>query len=469
MIKKLTLSLFLLIIISNIAISQTKEAYNIKLNVKGLQDSTCYLAHFYLNTKSQIIKDTAVCDKKGNILFAGNTELPKGIYIISIGRSNTVQLIVGDQFFEASTDTTYRTENMKILRGNENKLFYEYQNEMALKTIEYRKLGENSKAAMTPQIEKQLKLMQKDILKYQTLFFEKNKNTSMAKLLQAPMQPTIPDAPKLANGAIDSTFALRWIQRHYFDNLDLSDEMYIKTPYLESKIDYYLENLTYQIPDSLNKAADYIVAKAKTTKTMQKYLSSHIANKYERPSFMGGDAVFVHMAEKYFIGMPQLWDSSTIAPVTQKKIALKNVMIGSKVQNAQLTDTTGTKIVALHDVKAKYTLVFLYDPECGHCKERAPKILAFSEKMKKYNLKVYAASTERDVEKIKKFIKTMKTDSFINVFDNLTITDFKMKFNTYTTPQVLLLNSNKIIIGRGIEEDQMEDLIMKIEKANERK
>jgi thiol-disulfide isomerase/thioredoxin len=452
------------LLITFTSFSQTKEAYHIKLKVNGLQDSTCYLAHFYLNTKSQIIKDTTKCDKNGNIVFTGDKELPKGIYLISIGMSRSVQLIIGDQFFEAVTDTSYRADRLKIIKSEENKLFYEYQNTLATKSELYKKLNGMIQISSNAQVESQIKTLQNEIIKYQATFFEKNKNTSAAKLLHAPLQPDIPEAPKLANGKTDSTFALRWIQEHYFDYLDLSDEMYVKTPYLENKIDYYLDNLTYQIPDSLNKAADYLISKAKKTVTMQKYLISHIGNKYERPSFMGGDGVFVHVAEKYFVGRPQLWDSATVAAVAEKKIAVKNVLIGAKIQNAQLTDTTGTKLVPLFDVKAKYTLLFLYDPECGHCKERAPKVLAFSEKMKNYGLKVYAASTERDVNKIKKFIKTMKTDSFINVYDNLTITDFKMKYNTYTTPQVLLLDADKKIIGRGLDEDQMEDIIMKIEK-----
>lgn len=469
--KKNTFLLFFAFCITVFKINaQKEEAYNIKLKVNGLKDSTCYLAHFYLNTKSQIIKDTAVCDKKGNIQFTGKEPLPHGIYIISIGKSNSVQLIIGDEKLIAlEADTSYNSTQIKVVSSEENKLFYSYQNIMAEKTANYKTLSELKKAGNNAEVDEKIKALQTELTVYQEMFFNKNANTATGKLLRAPQQPNIPTAPKLANGAIDSTFALRWIQKHYFDYLDLSDEMYIKTPYLESKIDYYLDNLNYQVPDSLNKAADFMVAKAKDTKTMQKYLISHIASRYERPSFMGGDAVFVHMAEKYFLGRPALWDSATLAPINEKKIAVKNVLIGAKIQNASLTDSTGTKIVALHDVKAKYLLTFFYDPECGHCKERTPKILAFYEKMKAKGLKVYAASTERDVAKIKKFIKEQKTENFINVFDSLTITDFKMKYNTYTTPQVLLLDKDKKIIGRGLEEEQMEDLINKMEKANQGK
>ncbi len=468
--KLLTLVFFAILFFPYSTFSQAKNNYNITVKVAGLKDSTCYLAHFYLNSKSQIIKDTAVCDNNGNIKFIGNTELPKGIYIISIGRSKSIQLIIGNETeIEMATDTSYEYSTIKVIKSEENKVFYSYQKKMGEFNEEFKKLTELQKKSNSNDNSK-LKEVQNAVIAYQKEFFEKNKNTVAAKLLQAPQQPTIPESPKLANGKTDSTFALRWIQNHYFDNLALSDEMFIKTPYLESKVDYYLDNLNYQIPDSLNKAADFMMVKAKSTNSMQKYLASHIASRYERPTFMGGDAVFVHMAEKYFLGMPTLWDSSTLAPINEKKIAVKNVLLGKKAINANLTDTTGTKLIPLYDLKAKYTLLFLYDPECGHCKERAPKVLEFYNKLKsKVDLKVYSASTVNDVKKLKEFIKTTKTDGFIHVYDKLSVTDFKMNYNVFTTPQVILLDANKVIIGRGLDETQMEDLIDKMEKTSKTK
>ncbi len=468
--KKVLLLLLIKIFIYNQNFAQNKPAYHIKLNVKGLQDSTCYLAHFYLNAKSQIIKDTSVCDKNGNIEFIGETKLPEGIYIISIGKSNSVQLVVGSEpEVELTADTTYEARNIKVIKSTENANFLEYQNTMSDFNIRFKEVSELKNGKIPKDANESIKQIQKNATDFQDNFFLKNKGTLTAKLLKAPQQPQIPESPKLANGKIDSTFALRWIQQHYFDNLDLSNELFIRTPFLESKIDYYLDNLNYQIPDSLNKASDFIMNKAKPTKTMQKYLASHIASRYERPSFMGGDAVFVHMAEKYFIGMPALWDSATLAPIEEKKIAVKNVLIGTKAQNATLTDTTGNKLLPLYDVKAKYTLMFIYDPDCGHCKERAPKILDFYNKMKKYDLKVYAPSTINSPSKQVNFIKTLKTQEFINVYDKLNVTDFRKKYNVFTTPQVMLLDRDKKIIGRGLDETQMEDLIMKLEKEAAKK
>lgn len=452
----------LIIFVQILALAQTKNAYTIKLKVNGLKDSTCYLAHYYRNAKSQIVKDTSKVDNQGNIIFTGTEKLPEGIYIIAIGKSRSVQLLVAENLIEMESDTSYAIDKIKVLNSKENKLFYEYQNFISSRSQRMREVStdNNNKEANKQSVAK----IQDEVLAFQKAFFEKNKTSFCAKVLKATMQPDIPEAPILANGRKDSTFALRWIQKHYFDNMDLSDEVFMKTPFLDDKLDYYLDNLNYQIPDSLNKAADFIMSRTGKTKNMQKLMASHIGSKYEQPSFMGGDAVFVHVAEKYFKNMPMNWDSSTLAAIEDKRIALKNVLIGAKAQNAILTDTTGKVLVPLYQVKAKYTLMFIYDPDCGHCKERAPKILSFYNKMKANDLKVYAASTVANPAKIKEFIKGQKTAEFINVYDQHSVTDFKHNFNVFTTPQVILLDANKKILARGLTEDQMEDLISKMEK-----
>ena len=214
--KNLSLIITFLFLANFSSLAQTKNKYRVALKVNGLKDSTCYLAHFYLSQKSQIVKDTATCDKSGNIVFEGDEELPKGIYIISIGKSRSVQLIIGNEpKIEMEADTSYDSRKVKILVSEENKLFYSYQNTMAENNEAYKKLMEANKNKPKSEIAALIKPIQLATSQFQEEFFTKNKNTTASKLLKAPQQPDIPESPKLANGKIDSTFALRWIQNHF--------------------------------------------------------------------------------------------------------------------------------------------------------------------------------------------------------------------------------------------------------------
>ena len=47
-----------------------------------------------------------------------------------------------------------------------------------------------------------------------------------------------------------------------WDDFDFSDERFVRTPFLQSKIERYIKELTVQVPDSLIKEADFMVNKA---------------------------------------------------------------------------------------------------------------------------------------------------------------------------------------------------------------
>ena len=88
-----------------------------------------------------------------------------------------------------------------------------------------------------------------------------------------------------------------------------------------------------------------------------------------------------------------------------------------------LKDTSDTKWVNLHELKAEYTILYFWDPECGHCKTITPKLAKlYKEKMKARNVEVYSVGKAigKDFEAWKKFIRENKLD-FINVAvtDNL--------------------------------------------------
>jgi hypothetical protein len=62
---------FLLLLLLNNAINaQKKEGFLIKGNIKGVKDTTVFLAH-YFGYNQQVIKDTARVDAKGNFEFEG--------------------------------------------------------------------------------------------------------------------------------------------------------------------------------------------------------------------------------------------------------------------------------------------------------------------------------------------------------------------------------------------------------------
>jgi hypothetical protein len=103
---------------------QTKSGYLIDVSIKGLSDSSVYLAYHFGD--KQYIKDTVKLDKAGNGVFAGKEALPHGIYMVVLpGRKYFEMLITKDQDF--SVDCEYRdfTGTLKFTGSAENTSFSE--------------------------------------------------------------------------------------------------------------------------------------------------------------------------------------------------------------------------------------------------------------------------------------------------------------------------------------------------------
>nr|MCU0325857.1 redoxin domain-containing protein [Spirosomataceae bacterium] len=290
-----------------------------------------------------------------------------------------------------------------------------------------------------------------------------DKSMLVSKIIRANDQIQITNVPILPNGRQDSVFVYNYYRNHYFDNLDLSDERMLRTGFFEPKIKFYLEKLTYQQPDSLIKSIDFIMARAKGLH-LRKYIASLTASLYEKSTANGLEAVFVHTIEKYYEPEPYLWDKSALAQMSKRAATLKPLLIGKVIPNMTATDLTG-KEIALYDLNAKYTILYIYSLNCNHCKEHAPKIAALQRKLAARGVKFYAVASERNQPQWRSFIKAYHTENLLNVIDSKNTVDFVNQYNVVEYPTIFVLDQNKKIIGKQINPALLEKFIDYVEKG----
>ncbi len=438
--------------------AQQKDGFLIKGKIKGIKDTTVFLAH-YFGYNQQVIKDTAQVDAQGNFVFQGNKSLPQGLYLVSLPKGKYLDMIIAEQHFSFETDTSNFVKNIKITGSKENELFFAFQQQMAQRITQLKSL--NAQA---------LKQAQNELKQFQQTWLTQNQHSLVAKIIKASQEPDIPAYPKPVRTKADSTalyqFQFNYYKNHFWDNFDLSDERLMRTPFLQKKLERYFEDLTMQQSDSIALEADKLLAKAKA-RDLRKYIIYKISSTYENPKILGTDGAFVHMAEKYYIGEPALWDTSTVRRMGERIAILKNILIGKPFPTIYLTDTLG-KDIDIKQIPADYTIVFLYDPECSHCRESAPKLKQIASNLATKNIKVLAVSIDRDAEKWKKFIKEFGFQSFVNGIDihknpqsgkTEYYTDFLKVFDVYATPVIYVLNKNKQIIAKRLAIEQVEDFI----------
>ena len=463
------LPLFLLLITSISAFSQNKEGFSIYGKVRGIKDTTVFLAH-YFGYNQQVIKDTAKVDAQGNFHFEGNKTLPEGLYLVSLPKSKYMDIIIGNQEFSFETDTVNLITKMKVTGSKENETFFKFQQDMAAKFEDIKVAELEKKMSNSPLANVKIRKIQEEIAKFQKDWIKSTDGMFVNKLIKASQDPEIPPFGRPLTTKADSTafyqYQFSYYKDHFWDNVDLTDDRLMRSPFLQKKIERYFDDLTVQASDSIIKSSDLVLARAKG-RDVRRYVIYKIASTYENPKILGTDGAFVHIAEKYYVGEPALWDTSTVRKMKERIAVLKPLLVGKTFPDMFLTDTVGTEIL-IPKLVADYTVLFIYDPECGHCRESAPKLAKMYQGLKSKNVKVIAASIDRAPVKWKKFIKEFKLEELIHGIDihknpqtgkEEYYTDFKNNFDVYATPVVYVLDKDKKIIAKRLPVEQIEDFV----------
>jgi thiol-disulfide isomerase/thioredoxin len=454
-----------------------QSGYKIDFQVNGLKDTTAYLGYYY--GESTFIKDTAKIDSQGRFTFDGKQALPHGVYFLVLNKTRLVEFVVGNvQKFSLKTNTSDYVKNMVVTGDIDNKLFFEnmvfnmdrhQEAEPFLKVIQDSTLKEEDKKTARENFSK----INDKVMAYQDDVIAKHPGTITAKIFKASKPVKIPDPPKKADGTIDSTFQLRWYREHFFDNFDLADDALIRMPrpMYQEKINEYLDKLYAPQPDSIKKAIDFIVSKAKKNQETYKYSVWMCVIKYQTPEIMGLDEVYVHLYDKYFAsGEMKFWVNDKLQKnLKEYADRLRKSLIGGTGANLIMLDAN-LKPRALYDIKKRYTVLYIFDPDCGHCKEETPKLVKFYNDNKlKFDVEVYAVSADTSMAKMRDYIKEMGL-KWITVNGPRTyVGPYQDLYDAATTPTLYVLDNRKKIIGKKIPAERLEDFLSQYERVEKAK
>jgi peroxiredoxin len=434
--------IFSIIIISFISLNSFAQGYSISGRIKGLKDSTCYLTYYYEN--QNYIQDSSKASSDGTVVFQGKTPLKGGMYNVMIGHSQSFDILIGEQRFSFEANIKDIFNSIKFFGSRENDLFYSYQQKNIRDSKRIEELSKKSDTASVNQMYN----AQYELVKYKEKFIRAFENTFAGKIIKSTLATDIPPAPKLADGTEDPLWGNKFFVEHYFDNIDLTDDRLIRTPFLYQPVKYYFDQLDFLPNDSLIVLTDKFLSKTRKTSELRKYVVTKLANHFETSKIMGRDAIFVHLLQKYYINDPLMWDTTTIRLVKERVKYLKNLLIGGKIPNLIASDVNG-KPKSLYEVKAKNTILYIYGADCGHCQAFTPQLAKYIQENKEKNIEVFAVIFGNNVETLKDFIKEYKSESFTNVYDKAGKLNLYQEFDAQFTPTIYILDKDKKIIGKG--------------------
>lgn len=465
------LTLFLLLSISCLA----QTGYKLDFKVDGLRDTTAYLGYYY--GESTFVKDTAKVGHTGEFVFEGKQTLPQGVYFLVLNKTRIFELVVSqDQHFSLATNTADYVKNMKVTGDIDNKLFFEnmlfnmerhQEAEPFIKVLQDSTLADTQKKEARENFQK----VNEKVLAYQEKIINAHPTTLTARIFKANKPVHVPDPPKHADGSIDSTFQLKWYRQHFFDNFDLADDALIRMPrpIYQEKINEYLDKLYAPQADTLKKAISIIVNKAKKNPETYKYAVWVSVLKFQNPEIMGLDEVFVYLNDTYFeSGEMDFWANASMRKnLKEHADRLRKSLIGQKGANLIMLDAS-LKPRALYDIKNKYTVLYIFDPDCGSCKKETPKLVNFYNK-KKFDLEVFAVSADTSMAKMRDYIREMNM-KWITVNGPRTyVGPYQDLYDANTTPTLYVLDSKKEIIGKKIPAEKLDEFLTQYERIQRMK
>ncbi|MDR1594030.1 MAG: DUF5106 domain-containing protein [Prevotellaceae bacterium] len=447
------------------------QGYTIGFSIKGEKNKDALLVMHYGTNKYSI--DTATIDKKGNAVFTGNKPLVPGMYLIAIDGGQILDFLISDtvnQNFSISITKGKYLETLSFIKSPENETFADYSRFLINRQKRENELSSKISGVQSAvSIDEEIKLLEKQteekVAEIQSKF-----PGSLLESVATAMNPLHPDKNKVPKSADSARrYLYEFYKNHYWDRLTLQDKRMQNTPILIPAVDNYFKNMIPQIPDSLIHAVDLVLSKAAGDTAMTRFLAAHLFNNYMASKIMGMENVVIHIIDNYYLsGKVSVKDENFLKKITEHADKNRETLIGKQARDLKM-ETIAGGAESLYDIDAPYILVCFYEASCDHCRQEMPKIYKVFEDFKDSGLVGYCVYTHKDKNEWLKFVSENQLTDWINVWDPRNENDFRVAYSVYSVPQVYVLDKNKKIVGRGLENISLAQLLKHLMKKLEAK
>ena len=497
-------SLLLLLLVLTGFKQMNAQAYDIRINMKGLKDTMVYLVKYTWD--KQYVVDTCKKIKNEQVVFKGNKALEQGVYIlVSQASSVYFEFFVTDaQKFSITGEASEPTAKLKVKGSKDNELFFGYLAYVAAKNKEFGEVmaqtAGKSRADSTSFVQGKIKDFMASAKQYDADFMIKTKGSFVYDFMNLKTEKEPASIPKASNGRPDSLYSYYYYKNHYFEGVDFKDERIVRTPLFDDRVKNYFERVIVNHPDTVIREIDLMLAKCTPNSMVYNQLIGYFTYKYEQSKIIGFDKVFVHLADQYILpGKAKgVYTEETTSKIKERVDIMRNLLLDAKVADLYMIDTAMGGVVrkmgfdtasssksvtdlyyknmdklspmykTLYSLKSKYTVLIFWAADCGHCQTEVPKL---HENLKtiqgSIDFKVFAVQTKDELyQSWKKFIIEKKLSDFIHVFDPVHINNLKERFDIYSTPVIYILDKDKKIKAKRLGAEQVVDFLKYLETVD---
>ncbi|MFK7968907.1 MAG: redoxin domain-containing protein [Bacteroidia bacterium] len=436
-------------------------ACNFSVKVTGADASKVQLIGVYGEQNypagdAQVQADgTAVFSKQGGYL--------SGFYYVLFKDNTAIPLVLNkDQEFSITIGNKADISGTAKVEGSiDNELYHEmarYEKQIApeLNALGAQQQGKKpSEQVWKDARVKQMKLINGKMAKLRKM--RKDHPDAFFPVFKLAGQNPNPNPPLLATGDIDNAMYGAMYRNAFWSDVDFGDVRLLRSPVLHNKLKRYITELTPQSIDSVIKSIDVVSQRSLGDPEVYKHVINWIGTEYKESKIMGGQAIFLHIVDNYFTDELAYWDKpANLEKLRDKVEETRYSLIGMQGQNVTTNDINGVQR-SLYDLKGEILVVFMYSPNCEHCREAAPELLEIYNKWHDKGLDIYGICTETELEPLKKFVEKYKFPWW-NVMDP-TYKSYYMKYHVDITPEIYVLDKDRKIIAKDLKPFQLEEVL----------
>lgn len=450
---------WLLLLVTAMPVFSQKYEYQLRID-NPEEMKLVYFGRWY-GEQAFIIDSTEVnaVDKK-TAVFTGEKPLPAGQYFFTNNLSTTTLdfIINGEHKIQFSTPSaTAWADSFQVVKSKENAPYFLWKTfkkekesrissaytmlEMLQRATKDRKVLEEKS--------REIRALRESIDSFSRLQKVKYPDLLFAKIVSAETPPVFPAAisPVNKDGQVNPAY-MQYFRNHFWDGYDFSDERLLNAPVLPRRADDFMQ---LQLPDldSVKTQMGIALKKASVNKKSYQMLLQLLFERVDKPSYGGNETILVHLFDNYYPSATAAGiDTATWMRMEFKANGYRSTLPGQQAPPIVLQGTSGN-LLSLYDFKAKYTLLYFFNPLCSHCVESTPEVYRITLPFAEKGIKVFAVSTETTPEIWKNYVKT-NIPGWTCVADYTNPSPLEKIYATHSLPNVLLLDEQKKVVIRRL-------------------
>ena len=258
------------------------------------------------------------------------------------------------------------------------------------------------------------------------------------RAFQLPEVPVMLQTPELR---------AKYVVEHYWDHFDFRDTAYVHLPDItEQAAVNYMDILGLVPAEVALESLQGLVAKASVEPVMMNYIwKTFFRYWYEPNSPLKNEDMFILFC-KGVEQTPQVGITLTEKAKHLRRMAEKN-RVGQPAADFVYTLASG-KQGTLYGLKAEYTLVFFYDPDCETCsniKQSMKQAAWLKEKVAAGVVKVLTIYPDADIALWRNRLNEMAGE-WVNGYDKGQVLTMEQRYDLSSIPSFYLLDKDKKVV-----------------------